>query len=31
MARIGNPSCQELTAAFSLLTGVEPLQDCGAS
>jgi hypothetical protein len=30
MARIGNPSCLDLTAAFRLLTGVEPLQECSA-
>jgi hypothetical protein len=28
MGRIGNPSCEDLTAAFRLLTGVEPLQEC---
>jgi hypothetical protein len=30
MARIGSPSCQDLIAAFRLLTGVEPLQECNA-
>jgi hypothetical protein len=30
MARIGNPGCQDLTDAFRLLTGAEPLQECGA-
>lgn len=30
MARIGNPDCEDLAVSFRLLTGVEPLQECGA-
>lgn len=28
MARIGNPDCEDLAAAFRLLTDAEPLQEC---
>ncbi len=28
MVRIGDPACEDLTAAFRLLTGIEPLQSC---